>query len=767
MQYGGMRVQAIREGESFEKHSYAVSNPETAPLQILAEEDDDLIISCMDFHLRVQKFPLRLSFEKHDETVINSDEAAFGIAWDGEEVCNYKALAEDEIFTGMGEKTGPLNKRGRQYVHWNTDEFGYHQETDPLYASTPFYMARNGDNWYGIFLDNTSRTSFNFGASNHRFSFFRAERGQLDYYFFHAETPGDILMQYCNLTGFTPLPPKWSLGYQQCRYSYYPASELMSLAQNFRDREIPADVLYLDIHYMDAYKVFTWHPERFKNIRESLQLLKDQGFRVVIIVDPGIKLEDGYTVMEDGLSKDVFLKYPDGDQYIGEAWPGKIYFPDFTRPETREWWAEYFEDLVEDGVSGFWNDMNEPAVWGKNVPDLVEFEYDGEKVNHKLGHNVYGMQMARSTFEGARQAQKGSRPFVLTRSAFSGIQRYAAVWTGDNVSNEEHLFLGTRMIVQMGLAGVPFCGNDIGGFIGESNIELYRRWIAVGAFSPFFRGHTMINSRDAEPWSFGEEAEEIARNYITLRYRLMPYIYSSFYEHTQNGMPLVRALMLHDPLDKTAFDPQYQNQFMFGASVLVCPAGPYEKLVKVYLPEGLWYDLFTDEAFEGGAEYILECENDTIPVFVRAGAILTMQSAVQHTAESHEGILELHIYAGDDGVFTHYEDDGESYNYEKGAFLERELSFNSENGSLNIDKCEGSYASDFNTIRLYLHGWEDLESVEMNGETLAIMEEDYYFVKPISNFDPYINSIDDSKVVKHLKYVELPHRSDEIRLSFS
>ncbi len=568
LENGGIRVQAVRENEDFKSFSYSVSNSGMKSVKILTDNESECIIANVWFHIRVRKFPLRLSFEKYDETVICEDEPAFGIAWDGEEVCNYKILHKKEVFTGMGEKTGPLNKAGRQYIHWNTDEFGYHQDTDPLYTSTPFYFAKNGKNWYGIFLDNTSKTTFNFGASNHRFSFFKAERGQLDYYFFHSENPAEILKQYCHLTGFTPLPPKWSLGYQQCRYSYYPETEVLNMALNFRERKIPADVLYLDIHYMDAYKVFTWHPERFAKAKQMLAKLKEQGFKVVVIVDPGVKIEKGYHVMEEGLKEDIFLKYPDGDNYIGEAWPGAIYFPDFTKEKARKWWASYFQEMVNDGVAGFWNDMNEPAVWGKNVPDLVEFDYDGEKVNHKLGHNVYGMQMARATFEGARNALKGKRPFILTRSAFSGIQRFAAVWTGDNVSDENHLFLGARLITQLGLAGVPFCGNDIGGFIGEANIPLFRRWIALGAFTPFYRGHTMINSRDAEPWSFGEEAEEIARNYISLRYRMMPYIYSAFYQHSQNGLPLCRALLLDFPQDEKLFEGAYQNQYLFVRSDL-------------------------------------------------------------------------------------------------------------------------------------------------------------------------------------------------------
>lgn len=762
MEFGALRVQAARGEEDFNDFSYAVTNTKRKSIAIASETDEELIIHNKYFDTRVSKFPLRITFFKKDGSIINADEPAFGIAWDGEEVCNYKSLNKGEIFTGMGEKTGPLNKAGRQYQHWNTDEFGYHSDTDPLYTSTPFYFAKNAKNWYGIFLDNSSKTTFNFGASNHRFSFFKAERGQLNYYFFHSDDPSEILKQYCQLTGFTAIPPKWSLGYQQCRYSYYPASELLNLAENFRDRQIPADVLYLDIHYMDAYKVFTWHPERFAQAREMLAALKKKGFKVVVIIDPGVKIEKGYSVMEEGIKEDVFVKYPDGEKYSGEAWPGKIYFPDFTKEKARKWWANYFKDLVEDGIDGFWNDMNEPAVWGKNVPDLVEFEYDGQKENHKLAHNIYGMQMARATFEGAEYALAGKRPFVLTRSAFSGIQRYAAVWTGDNVSNEDHLFLGARLITQLGLAGVPFSGNDIGGFIGESDIPLFRRWIALGAFTPFYRGHTMINSRDAEPWSFGEEAEEIARNYITLRYKLMPYIYSCFYQHSQDGSPLNKALLLDFPQDEKIFKGEFQNQYLFGPSLLVCPVGPQQSLLKVYLPKGDWYDFFTDKKYKGEEEYIIECPNDKLPVFVKEGAIIPGQNPVQNNSEKNNGELILHLYKGkSNSEFELYEDDGETYAYRNGAFALRHIQYDPKASSLLIAQQKGTYKSDFKKVKLYLHGF-DIESLKLGAKSLKVKKEDFRFIEPVSNFDPFEDAADKSKIIKDLAFVNFDFVKDEI-----
>lgn len=765
MEKGGFKIHAIKSNEKFEDFSYSVSNAKTSPLNILMDEEDYLIISSGEFHLRVEKNPIRLSFETLEEIIINRDEPSFGISWDGDEVCNYKSLQKDEIFTGLGEKTGPLNKAGRQYIHWNTDEFGYHQDTDPLYASTPFYFARANGLWYGIFLDNTSKTTFNFGASNHRFSFFKTERGQLRYYFFHSENPYEILNQYCSLTGYTPLPPKWSLGYQQCRYSYYPDKELLSLARTFREKNIPADVLYLDIHYMDDYKVFTWHPDRFPNPKKLLDELKELGFKIVVIVDPGVKVENGYEVMEDGLKNDVFLKYPDGENYIGEAWPGQIYLPDFTREESRNWWASKFQKLVDDGIDGFWNDMNEPAVWGKNVPDLVEFDYDGHSKNHKEGHNIYGMQMARSTNEGAKKALKGKRPFVLTRAAFSGIQRFSALWTGDNVSDPNHLFLGARLITQLGLVGVPFSGNDVGGFIGESSIPLFQRWIVLGAFTPFYRGHTMINSRDAEPWSFGEEAEEIARNYISLRYKLMPYIYSIFYEHTKNAKPLCRALFLDYPDDDLLFSGPYQSQYLFGPSLLICPIGPDEYLKKVYLPEGKWYDFFTDEIYEGKKEYVLEFPNDKLPVFVKSNAIIPSQNPVQNNQIKNDGTLRLHLYNGfSETQFELYEDDGESCAFEDGNYLN--ILFELTSNSLNIKYLNHKFKNPYNKMKLYFHGFENIKNVKYSGIESNLEKEDFRFINPISNFDPFEDNADKSKIIKGLRYHEIDFPNSDLKIEF-
>ena len=334
----------------------------------------------------------------------------------------------------------------------------------PLYQSIPFFMGIHDKVTYGIFLDNSYRTKFNFGAStDDQFSYFSAVNGEMNYYFFGASTVAGIIKDYTWLTGRMKLPPLWSLGYHQSRWGYYPESEFMSIAQKFRDKKIPCDGLWLDIDYMDAYKIFTWHPIRYSQPKKMIDNLHQMGYHVVTIVDPGIKIEKGYFAYDEGVLNDYFIKYPDGKFYTGSVWPGRCHFPDFTKETVRKWWGASFKHLVEPGIDGFWNDMNEPAAWGKNIPDIVQFDFDGNKSTMAEAHNIYGLEMSRATFEGTKQLMNGRRPFVLTRAGFSGIQRYSAVWTGDNTATEKDILMGVRLVNSMGLSGIAFTGADIGG----------------------------------------------------------------------------------------------------------------------------------------------------------------------------------------------------------------------------------------------------------------------------------------------------------------
>ncbi len=742
------RISAARSLDEPEAFSYAVVQEPEAVDFLLEEDEERIIVETSLYSLRIQKFPLRFSFFTPGGVLVNEDDPAFGISWIGDEITAYKSLQPGERFLGLGEKTGNLDRRGSSFTNWNTDHFAYPADADPLYTSFPFYIGVHGGLCYGIFLDSTYRSTFNFGASNNRFSFFSAEAGQMAYYFIRAEDVAGIIREFTRLTGRIPLPPLWSLGYQQCRFSYYPDSELRAVARGFRERGIPADLIYLDIHYMHGFRMFTWDRKRFPEPEKLVRELRDMGFHAAVILDPGIKIEEGYEPWEDGRKKDVFLKYPDGAVYCGKVWPGCCAFPDFTNPGVRRWWSDRIKSLVDTGIDGFWNDMNEPSCWGQNIPNLVEFDFEGSRAAHRKARNVYGMQMARSTSEGALKWMSGRRPFVLTRSGFAGVQRYSALWTGDNVSDDEHMFADIRMICSMGLSGAAFCGFDIGGFAGECTPDLFARWISTGMFAPFARVHSMIDSRDAEPWSFGETVEGIAANFIRLRYRLLPYIYSLFYECTCTGMPVARSLAVYYPEDDRVYEHSYQHQFFFGGALMVAPAASWDRIIKVYLPEGRWYDFYTDQVFEGGSEVLVEAPLEKLPLFVRAGSVLPMQEPVQCTAGAFQGLLQLHVYAGGEssGGIVFYEDDGVSFEHEKGAFFKREIRVSGD--ELVLEPAEGELASGFARIKFFFHGLsseEDDLGADLNGEALALKKERLRLFEPVSPFynpeekplDPY------------------------------
>lgn len=719
-----------------------VAQPEQLEFQV-QETEKTVFLATSKIKVIVSKTPLRISFSDASGNFLNEEDCALGTGWIGDTVATYRALKADEKFIGLGEKTGPLNRAGNAYTHWNTDFFGYPTDADPIYLSTPFYMGIHADGHYGIFLNNSHRSVVNFGASNDRFSSIQAEGGPMDYFFFHNDSVAEMVSDYSWLTGRIPLPPKWALGFQQCRYSYYPDKEVLNVARTFREKQIPADVIYLDIHYMQDYKVFTFDEDRFPNPKKLTADLEKDGFKTVVIVDPGVKREKGYEPCEDGVKNDVFVKYPDGELHAAQVWPGWSYFPDFTLESARSWWADQMEFYTENGIRGFWNDMNEPASWGQMTPDLIEFGWEGEKTSHREARNVYGGLMSRATKEGADKYLNGKRPLMLTRAGFSGVQRYAAVWTGDNVASDEHMMAGVRLLSSMGMTGIPFAGYDVGGFVDEASPKLFARWISIGAFSPFFRAHSMIGTRNAEPWTFGEITEAIARNYINLRYRLMPMIYSAMYRASQDGMPLVRSLAMLHPTDEKVYESTYQNQYMFGDSLLVCPVESTKELVRVYLPDGDWYDLLTDQHYSGDQEVVVDCPIEKLPVFVKRGVPLLEQSLIQSTSEKHDGVLRVHVWFSAEGTAFLYEDDGETYDHLEGNSSTRRITYNCPNNIILFSEQEGNYASEFDRIRVIWHGFEDRKIVSVSARNSQLEPETsvHKWVETLPNFDPLGESV--------------------------
>ncbi len=761
-QHGMIRIQASR-FDSFESNPYSViSDPEKVDFS-LVEKDNQLQLTTSLIKLKLDLGSFNLSFFDSNNNILNADDS-LGTAWIGSEVTAYKQVQKDEKFIGLGEKTGNLNRYGRAYTNWNTDYFGYGIGDDPLYMSIPFYLGIHEKGAYGIYFDNTHKTVFNFGASNNRFVYFSAEDGDLDYYFIYQSTVAEIISSYTWLTGRMQMPPKWALGFQQCRYSYYPDSEVYTIAQTFRDKKMPADVIYLDIHHMEAYKVFTFDGEKFSDPKAMISRLKEKGFKVVVIMDPGIKTQKGYFPYDEGVEKDLLVKYPDGRIYEGQVWPGWCAFPDYTKEETRRWWAEKMAFYTDAGVDGFWTDMNEPASWGQFTPNLIEFEYEGEKASHRKARNIYGMQMARSAQEGSAFQNPDKRPFVLTRSGFAGIQRYAAAWTGDNVATEEHMLAGIRLVNSLGLSGVSFAGYDVGGFAEEATKSLFARWMSIGAFAPFYRAHSMINSNDAEPWAFGEEVEEISRNYMKLRYRLLPTLYSKFYSSSISGLPIAESLAIQYPQDENIYLKAFQNEYLFCDSLLIAPVESTKEITKVYLPEGDWYYLFSDQKHVGKRVIYQDCPLNYLPVYVKGGQIFTMQSDVEFTGGKTDGILNIHVYKGQEGsAFLHYEDAGEGLEYQSGEFLKRVISYDPKSGSLTFGLAEGNYSSDFKRLKIYLHGFLT-DSVRLGEKVLQLKTEDHAFLGRLTEFDPLPEHDQPYFEIKNLSYLELNHMAEAFEI---
>ncbi|MBK7653612.1 MAG: glycoside hydrolase family 31 protein [Flammeovirgaceae bacterium] len=756
----------ITNQKQFEDFSYSViGNPKSTSLEIF-DSVDSLLLKTPTTQLLVTKNPVSISFQTIDGRILNEDDP-LGTSWIGEQVTTYKKIQPGERFIGLGEKTGPLDRQGNAYVNWNSDAYAYNKGTDPLYCSMPFYMGIHNGLCYGIFFDNTHKAHFNFGASNNRFSSFSADAGEMDYYLIHGNNVSEIIKQYTDLTGRMELPPRWSIGYQQCRYSYYPDNEVFSIAKTFREKDIPADAIVFDIHYMNKYKIFTWDQKRFPDPKGLMQTLKDQGFHVVIMCDPGIKVEPGYETYEDGLKNDIFLKYPDGENYQGQVWPGWCHFPDFTNPKARAWWASKFQDYVDLGVAGFWNDMNEIATWGNALPENLEFDFEGNKATMRRGRNVFGFQMARSTYEGTKKLLNGKRPFNLTRSGFSGIQRYSAVWTGDNVAYDEHMLLGIRIVNSMGLTGVAFAGYDAGGFVGESNPKLFARWMSIASLSPFFRAHTMINTRDSEPWSYGEKVESICRNYIKFRYQLMPYIYSLFYDASKRGMPVQRSLAIDYTHDHRVYNHLYHNQYLLGPSILVAPAESNQELLKIFFPLGDWYDVYSGKVWSGNQETIVESPIHKLPVFIKAGSVLPMQTASSHTSVKQDELI-LHIYCGDNSSdFLLYMDDGETFDYQKGKSAKRLIKMSGSENKITITKSEGDFNALYKKLKLVIHG-SDANLLSINGKNLGLDHHIHSFFAPLEKYDP-INEPDSmgERKLLNIRRASTGYTSEKIELSWS
>jgi alpha-glucosidase len=690
--------------------------------------------------VRIERNPFRIVIRDLEGNVISADSVGRPTNFHGGGFSVYKQMPASEHYFGLGDKTGTFDRREQAYSLWNTD-VGPQESVDPLYKSIPFFLAINGTHSYGIFLDNTWRTWFDFGKQARDAFAFGAEGGPLDYYFIDGPTPKQVVEGYAYLTGKPPLPALWALGFQQSRYSYTPESRVREIATRLRSDRIPCDVVYLDIDFQDRNRPFTVNPKTFPNFPGLVSDLRKQHFHLVTITDLHIAYapNQGYAPYDSGHAGDHFVKRRDGSEFVGLVWPGPSVFPDFTRAETRRWWGGLYQEFVKDGVAGFWNDMNEPSVFdgpGKTMPldNLHRIEEPGfgaRTATHSEIHNIVGLENVRATYEGLLKLRPDERPFVLTRATYAGGQRYGFTWTGDNAATWNHLRLATQMVLNLGLSGIAFVGADVGGFNGSPAPDLLTRWVQLAAFSPFYRNHSNKDTLPHELWVHGLEQETIRRRYIETRYRLLPYIYSLADESSRTGLPMMRPVFLEFPEifapSAPGFD-HWDTQFLLGRSLLIAPQ-PYGETVDDYVvsfPQGTWFDFWTGKKMppSGGAPSIVDVVSrkpgtkfpalvklhpklDTMPVYVHGGSVLPLQPVVQNTDETPRGPLELRLYPGDDCQGTIYLDDGHSFRYLDGQFLRQNFTCEADAKSvrLKFHAREGSYAPWWRFVEVVVYDW--------------------------------------------------------------
>ena len=586
-------------------------------------------------------------------------------------VASIPAAARSSLYA-TGEVAGPLLRNGFVTECWAKQPFrleadgkpapNYDEKSTSLYHAHPWVLAvRSDGSAFGVLADTTFRLQIDL-----RDGIRLTSSEPFPVIIIEGASPQHVVQRLSDLTGRIELPPRWTLGYHQCRFSYYPDARVRELAEEFRARKLPCDVIWVDIHYMDAYKVFTFDPVGFPDPEATNEFLHGLGFKSVWILDPAIKAEAGYAVYDEGVAEAHFLINAEGREHHEWTWPGDAAFPDYTRPETRAWWTRLTREFLERGMDGVWVDLNEPSPilpLGAELPGDLVHRGGGDIApgSHAQYHNVYGFLMSKSTRDAMREARPDRRPFVLTRSSYLGGQRYAATWTGDNVATWEHLHWSVPMALNLGLSGQPYSGPDVGGFVGTPSPELFAHWMGVGALLPFFRTHNALHG-DQEPWSFGEVAEEQSRIALTRRYRLLPYLYTLFHEASVTGLPVARPLFFAD-----SADPSLRNEdhaFLLGDDVLVQPQLLENESHDFAMPKGRWrrFALAGEDPDASSANPLLR---------LRDGAILPVGPGGQTSEEATQGPLTLIVSLDASGRAQGrlYEDAGDGFGYREGDYL--------------------------------------------------------------------------------------------------
>ncbi|MDK0705981.1 glycoside hydrolase family 31 protein [Clostridium perfringens] len=637
--------------------------------EFIVEEDSNFVIvkgtKVLTF---VDKNTTEISFRDLEGNIINED---FQPSFKDEEGNVYISKVNDCLaYYGLGEKGGDLNKKGCYTENFNTDDPETDDDSITYYKTIPFYVALKEEATYGIFFDNSFRSYFDMGKEMGDRIFFGAIGGQIQYYFIPGENIKEVVKNYTALTGRMEMPPLWSLGYQQCRFSYFSQEEVRELVKTFEEKDIPLDVVYLDIDYMDGFRVMTFKTPNFDDAAGLIGDLKEKGIRTITIIDPGVKVDEEYPVFKRGKEGNHFTKKLDGEMFIGAVWPGNSAFPDFSNKDCREWWKSELKKFIsEHGMDGIWNDMNEPCVFNNDHKTMLEtclHNSDNGVIEHKEFHNRYGFEMSRCSKEAQEELHPNERGFSMTRATYAGGQRYSSVWTGDNMSLWSQMRMSISMNANLGISGFSFVGNDVSGFGLDSSEELFIRWMEMGPFIPIFRNHSNMYTRRQEPWAFGPRAEKIAKKSIELRYELLPYIYDLYYISHKEGLPIFRPMIMEYEKDMNLLN--MREQFMLGENMIVAPVlYEGERSKTLYLPKGSWFNYFTMEKLQGGKWYKLPCELDEILVFVKEGAIIpTYNKKFRNVKERPNNIL-LKVF-GENAKGFHYNDDGHTMEYLEGKY---------------------------------------------------------------------------------------------------
>ena len=625
-----------------------------------------------------------------------------------------KSLADDEEFYGLGDKTGYLNKRHYAYDNWNTDNPDPQVESfTRLYKSIPILLGLKNGHPYGIFFDNTYRNHIDLGKESNNYYYYSADNGNLDYYVIGGASLKAVVTNYTYLTGRVPMPQKWTLGYQQSRWGYSVSQkQVEKIAENLRKYDLPCDVLHLDIDYMKGYRVFTWRKDTYEAPEEFIKKMRKLGFRIITIIDPGVKKDDAdYKIYQEGIEKGYFVKATDGTVYVNEVWPGDAVFPDFGRQKVRQWWAKNCKYLVDLGVSGIWDDMNEPASFRGEIPGDVVFHNEEEASTHNKMHNVYGHNMAKATYEGLKK-YSGKRPFVITRAAYAGTQKFSTVWTGDNQSLWPHVQMMIPQLCNLGLSGFSFAGTDIGGFGADTTPELLTRWIEGALFSPLYRNHAALGTRSQEPWVFGESTLSIYRKYLKLRYRFIPYLYDEFYRETQTGLPVMRPLVLNYENDPHVYN--MNDEYMVGEDILTAPVVQEGQTKRaVYLPEGEWIDFWNGVEYAGRNTILVDAPIDKLPLFIKKNTILPWGKEVSHISDEPDESMTFRVF-GKKGKYVHYQDNGTDFKYQKGEYNLYKVKVNKD-GSVKVKLEKHGFGPVYRRITVQLPN-KKIEFKYKNGE---------------------------------------------------